>query len=165
MLFNKNIHWEFPNTETFPQALFGAMRKHDIHTGIDIYVPEGTDVYPIKSGKVINVEWFTGINSKPPTSWWNDTQAVWVQDNDGFVWVYGELMSSVSIGDTVNQETSLGQIKQVLKKDKQINSTSMLHLELYSAIPNETVVWLHEQEKPDLLLNPLDHIQKIKDNI
>lgn len=164
MLFDTQIKWSFPDKDLYPQAQFGAKRKHDIHTGIDIYVPEHTEVYSLIAGKVVNIEWFTGIKSIPPTPWWEDTQAIWVEDmsiNPGYVLVYGEIKvnEKIAIGDFVDQDTVLGTIKKVLKKDKGINPTTMLHLELYESKPKETAIWLLDQEKPKGLLNPLNEMK------
>lgn len=162
MLFENHISWSLPTKETYPQALFAAKRKYDIHTGIDIYVPLHTKVFPIESGKVINIEWFTGKFSKPPTEWWNDTKAVWVQSQNGMVFVYGEIETTIKIGDFVSTNTCIGTVLQVLKKEKNKNPLTMLHIELYSNIPKETVIWNHGENQPEGLLNPLDYIEELK---
>jgi len=56
---------------------FGAIRKFDIHTGVDLYCDHGTKVYSIEPGLVISVENFTGSLAESP--WWNDTQAVLIK--------------------------------------------------------------------------------------
>ena len=57
---------------------FGAVRKHDIHTGVDLYVPEGTAVYALYDGVVVDVSKFTGPEANPPCPWWNETYSVTV---------------------------------------------------------------------------------------
>jgi len=145
-------------------ARFGAVRKHDIHTGIDIYLPYGTKVYPIEDGVVVNVEWFTGTKSNPPTPWWKDTQAVWVQSSNSnkLVFVYGEIDTDIAIGTKVSVNDCIGTIAEVLKKDKGKNPTTMLHLELYSDIPEQTVIWNIGEPMPNLLMDPTVYISKIK---
>lgn len=41
-------------------GVFGAVRKYDIHTGIDLYCESGDHVYAIEDGIVVNVCHFTG---------------------------------------------------------------------------------------------------------
>lgn len=145
--------WTLPTHDTYPQAMFGAVRKHDIHTGVDIYLPEGTQVTALLPGKVIEVEWFTGTMSDPPTPWWHDTQAVWVELGDGRVVVYGEVIASVTKCQSVEGGDIIGTVKQVLKVDKG-TPTSMLHLELYSQRPLATAVWGIGEPQPDYLMDP-----------
>lgn len=159
MLFESHIKWKLPTPDLYPQAMFGSVRKHDIHTGIDIYVPNNSKVFPIKNGYVVNIEWFTGTKSSPPTPWWNDTKAIWIQtEAEKEVFVYGEIEvnETIKIGTKVSTNDYIGTIAQVLKTNKGINPTTMLHLELYSNIPTETVIWNHDKIKPELLLDPTD---------
>jgi murein DD-endopeptidase MepM/ murein hydrolase activator NlpD len=167
MLFENHISWKLPKPETYPQAVFGAKRKYDIHTGIDIYVPYGTRVYPIKNGTIINIEWFTGTKSSPQTPWWNDTKAIWIQsENESEVFIYGELDidETIEIGTKVSTSDCIGTVAEVLKVNKGKNPTTMLHIELYSSIPTETVIWNHNETKPELLLDPTDIIKGLKND-
>lgn len=159
LLFEKNIQWEFPSEEKFPQSQFAAKRKFDIHTGIDIFVPNGTKVHSMNDGIVVNVEWFTGINSIPPTPWWNDTKAVWIQGMNKVVIVYGEIETKLKIGQKIKKGQVVGKIIQVLKKQK-VNPPAMLHLEMYKEKPDNTVIWNHDEEIPNLLLNPLEYMKR-----
>ena len=34
---------------------FGVKRKHDIHKGVDLYAPIGTDVYPVEPGTIVDM--------------------------------------------------------------------------------------------------------------
>ena len=168
MLFESNVKWTFPTAETYPAGMFGAIRKHNIHTGIDLYVPFGTEVYPIEDGTVINIEWFTGPDSIPPSPWWNATEAVWVcSNNSDRVWVYGEVAANravINIGSKVTTKDVIGNVLQVLKKDKGVNPTTMLHLELYSNTPENTVVWELNEPKPDLLCDPMEYFTNVNTN-
>lgn len=39
---------------------FGATRRHDVHTGIDLYADEGDAVVAVEDGVVVALEDFTG---------------------------------------------------------------------------------------------------------
>jgi murein DD-endopeptidase MepM/ murein hydrolase activator NlpD len=134
------------------QGAFGAPRKHDVHTGVDLYCPEGTEVVAIKAGTVVNIVWFTGQYTDPPSAWWNDTQGVLVDVGDE-VHCYGEVLTDLKVGDRVEMGQRIGHVKKVLKKDKG-KPMSMLHLEAYEAGTVEPVWWYLDQPKPDVLRDP-----------
>ena len=50
------------------QNYFGAKRKYDYHTGVDLFCEENEEVYSIYDGIIINVIEFTGFSESP---WWN----------------------------------------------------------------------------------------------
>lgn len=124
-------------------------RKYDVHTGIDLHCPEGTEIFSILHGKVIAVENFTGESVGSP--WWNETKAVVVDytvahkanidhvSKDNHYIVYGEIDPCVNPGQIVAAGEKLGTVMTVLKKFKG-TSTSMLHIERYcqpSSVPFE----------------------------
>lgn len=133
---------------------FGYIRKHDIHTGVDLYCENNDAVYAMYDGIIVNIEDFTGINSNPPTSWWNDTNSVLILHND-FVICYGEITvaNNITIGSSVKEGDIIGYVKQVLKKDKNKTPLSMLHIELYEKHITESVVWELNTDKPYGLLD------------
>ena len=106
------------------QGTFGATRKHDMHTGIDLYCNPNVSVRAIESGKVVNVAPFTG--PKAGLDWWNDTECVIVQGASGY-FLYGEVAASVTKGQLLKEGEVLGSVKTVLKKNKGLPMT-MLHL-------------------------------------
>jgi hypothetical protein len=110
---------------------YGAFRKHDRHTGVDLYIPEHrayTNVYAIEEGVVVAIVNFTGPSSTPPTPWRHDTEAVLVKGDTG-VFLYGEIKADVAVGDLVPAGKRLGVTTPVLKKDKGC-PMEMLHIEL-----------------------------------
>lgn len=133
---------------------FGVKRKHDIHTGVDLYAPEGTPVFPMEEGTIVAIiHDFTGEWAGSP--WWNDTGAVMVEDGSG-VWLYGEIRPSemLKVGMKVDVGDTLGYVQTVLKVDKGA-PMSMLHLERYtrgSRVPIS--VWPLDTPKPDKLIDP-----------
>ncbi len=136
---------------------FGVRRKHDVHTGIDLYCPEGTPVRAVEDGTVVAVIPFTGAIVDPPMPWWHDTHAVMVEGESGVV-LYGEVTPGVEVGQTVVRGEEVARVKQVLKKDKG-RPMSMLHLELHKTGSRTWVEWL--DERPDILLDPSRHLKKI----
>lgn len=139
------------------EGKFGAIRKHDIHTGIDLYCSVGSKVYAMESGEVVSVAHFTGMLAESP--WWNDTMAVMVEGQSGVV-LYGEIEPVVSEGDFVFAGDLIGTVKQVLKKDKG-KPLAMLHLEWYTPGTREAVWWKHGEKKPENLLDPTILLGKI----
>lgn len=129
---------------------FGAVRKFDIHTGIDLYCPEGTEVYAIEPGEVISVEDFTGPKAGYP--WWFDTQAVLVRGAHG-VLLYGEVTAKVEAGAQVQEGQLLGTVKRVLRNDKG-KPLSMLHFELYSPETVKSGLWHLNTPQPKNLRDP-----------
>lgn len=135
-------------------GLFGAVRKHDIHTGLDFYCEEGAVVSCISFGKVVDVFQFTGAAVNTP--WWNDTFAVVVECGP-LTYVYGEVVPCVEIGDIVSLGRTLGHVTPVLKQDKGVTPTSMLHLEVWESVDyKKNCVWFLGHHKPEGLLDPLE---------
>lgn len=147
-------------------GMFGAVRKHDIHTGVDIYVPAGTLVCPVEDGVIVKVGYFTGPRSSPPTPWWEETGYVMVEGESGVV-CYGELMHEGLfwhyVGDGVHTGAGdiVGNVATVLKEDKG-RPRSMLHLELYEhGYRGEPVDWALGAPRPAGLLDPTPFLLEI----
>ena len=147
---------------------FGATRKHDVHTGVDLYVPDNELVIAIESGIVVAIEDFTGPKANTP--WWNDTKAVLIEGESGVV-CYGEILPmGIYTGEMVCRGQCIGFVKNVLpatkiRKDIVGHSNYMLHFELYKTGTRETVFWNLNQDKPEELLDPTNLLTKIyKDN-
>lgn len=130
---------------------FGAVRKHDIHTGVDLYAPEKTLVFPVEDGEVVAFGQFTGEKLGFP--WWEDTDYIAIKGLSGVV-LYGELsLHNPFIGEEVLANTRLlGRVKRVMKTDKG-RPMSMLHLELYREWRGWTA-WEIGQPQPENLLDP-----------
>jgi murein DD-endopeptidase MepM/ murein hydrolase activator NlpD len=133
---------------------WGAVRKYDRHTGVDLFCDPGTPVYAIEDGIVTKVAWFTGEIINLP--WWENTQAVAVEGKSG-VWNYAELTPNepfIRVGKKIYQGDIIGYVKTVLKKDKGLPMT-MLHLELYKkGYRGDWVSWQHNYAAPADLMNP-----------
>ena len=152
--------WPLPGADRISsyQGDFGAVRKYDIHTGVDIYCDPDQLVVAVEDGKIISIENFTGENANPPSPWWNDTKAVLIEGKSGVV-VYGEIkpLDSIRVGDKVKAGKILGKVITVLKKDKGTPMT-MLHIELYKPGTKETLIWNLGEPQPENLLNPLEYL-------
>lgn len=139
---------------------FGVTRKHDVHTGVDLYCQAGSEVFAIESGVVEKVINFTGPEAGSP--WWNKTSAIIIKGSLGWV-LYGEVSTSLIEGDMVQEGDVIGNVETVLKKDKG-TPMSMLHIELYNQLALDGVIWHLGEEKPRSLLNPTDLLLSIKTN-
>lgn len=125
------MRWPLPNLyASLPPShgCFGAVRKHDVHLGVDLYAPVGHPVAAIEAGEVVAIVDFTG--SQAGCDWWLPTRAVMVEGASG-VFLYGEVMEFVFVGDRVAEGDLIGHVKRVLRHDKG-RPLSMLHLELYT---------------------------------
>lgn len=142
-------------TEYFRECgLFGAKRKHDIHTGVDFYCEQGADVSCIRDGVVVDVFQFTGVAVGSP--WWNTTYAV-VVESDDLIFVYGEVVPSVYIGQNLVVGDHIGNVCRVLRVDKGVTPVSMLHLEVWEkAHYKKNCIWFLGHHKPEGLLDPLE---------
>lgn len=121
-------NWDVP---IYPHpGAFKASRKHEVHTGVDLYVPENTIVTTIEAGEIVNIVKFTGEHAGLP--WWENTWAVLVKGRTGVI-VYGEIQPSrqLKVGDRVGSGMPIGSVIPVIKniKDTTISPT-MLHVEL-----------------------------------
>ena len=130
---------------------FGAIRRHDIHTGIDLYCNEGAAVYAIERCRVTQIIPFTGPAAESP--WWNETWAIVVAGELGYI-LYGEILPNpfLKVGQQISEGYRLGWVEKVLKHDKGRPMT-MLHLELYDR-DMEPVWWDLNTPQPEGLLDP-----------
>lgn len=154
-----------PQTGTIHPGAFGAIRKHDIHTGVDLVAPHGTPVFAMEEGVVVAIiQDFTGEEAGSP--WWNPTSAVMVEDGSG-VWLYGEIQpaSSLKVGDKVDTADTLGYVQTVLKVDKGA-PMSMLHIERYKRGCRAPVdVWAHGEPQHEALIDPTPMLNGIDYNL
>ena len=152
------LHHQRPRVPTGDEpGAFGTLRKHDRHTGVDLYCPEGTVVLAMAEGVVLSKMQFTG---PPESPWWRETWALLVR-NDHSVILYGELAeSSITLkeGARVFPGDPLGAVTRVLKNDKQ-RPMSMLHIELYDPEAPDFAVWWNDQ-KPAGLWNPTEGLKR-----
>ena len=152
----------------YEPGAFGAIRKFDIHEGMDIYTHDGADVYPVEEGVVTAVYEFTGKNAN--CDWWNPTWCIKVQGKSGVV-TYGELAKprdGIQVGKKVYPCISIGHVTPVLKPEKyrpdiRNHSVAMLHLELRTETCHLDG-WKLDGQRDKKLLDPTPYL-KSKDLI
>lgn len=134
-------------------GLFGAKRRYEHHSGIDLYCELGTRVLAIEDGEVIAIEDFTGPKSTPPSPWWNPTQAVLVRSRMK-VLAYGEISAMVSVGQKVKGGEVLGVVDTPVLRHFKGRPTVMLHLEQLHSCAKASEVWPLTEKYPNYLLDP-----------
>lgn len=156
---------DLPHEYTHPGA-FGAYRKYDVHTGVDLYVPECRAAFTVEAGTVVGLGTFTGPSANPPSPWWNDSSYIMIEGESGVV-CYGEIHCSWHgdgrdmLGHKFEAGDLVGFPVQVLKKDKG-RPTRMLHLELYKhGYRGEPVDWALGAPQPSGLLDPTPYLLEL----
>lgn len=134
---------------------FGAIRRHEHHSGIDLYCELGTKVIAVEDGEVIAIEHFTGPLSTPSSPWWNPTQAVLVRSAD-HVLVYGEITASVEIGQKVKGGEIVGIVDKPVLRHFKGRPTVMMHFEKLDAAATKSCIWPLDQNCPMDLKDPKD---------
>lgn len=151
-----NPLWPLKNSyPLFPDkpGSFASERRHDIHTGVDLYCELGQEIVAVEDGEVFKIENFTGPNADDPSPWWNDTQALLIKGKSGVV-VYGEISTDLSVGQKVSRGDIVGRVTtSVLKKFKG-RPMCMLHFELMDASTTGTVWWRTGESKSSVLKDP-----------
>lgn len=130
-------------------ARFGAVRKFDIHCGVDFHCPEGTKVFALEAGIVKKVKVFTGPKVNSP--WWEETFYIGILSDSGYL-VYGEVSPLVEEGQVIKAGELIALVAKVLKKDKGA-PTAMLHLEWYAKEREEPAEWKLTEPQPTGLKN------------
>ena len=118
----------------YEPGAFGAVRKFDMHEGVDIYTHDGAEVHSVEDGIVTAIYEFTGKNAD--CDWWNKTWCIKVEGKSGVI-TYGELKQPViiAVGDKVQAGKIIGHVTPVLRPEKyrpdiRNHSVAMLHIEL-----------------------------------
>ena len=158
------MQWPLPTTPNLlippHPGSFGAIRRYDVHAGIDLYCEEGTPVRAVEPGTVVQVQVYTGEKAGSP--WWLETHAVMVEGSSGVI-CYGEISTTLSIGDQLNVGDHIGYVQRVLRHDKG-KPMSMLHFELYKPGSQDTVWWYLNDPQPVSLLDPTPLLKGIMEN-
>ncbi len=174
-------YWPVPNSysrnipKNNAQGSFWEDREDRYHCGIDIYAPVGSEVKSIEDGTVLDIGIFTSSNK---VSYWNKTKYVLIKNTDNIICKYAELGEvTVKIKESIKASQLIGYIGTVLniekiteesplyiKKLKQNNVPSMLHLEIYNSKPRQNKRYLGGNwfgtTKPKILLNPTYYLPK-----
>lgn len=159
--------WEWPLKDMEPlfpdhPGTFASVRRHDVHTGVDLYCEMGQEVVAVEDGEVIKIEKFTGPNADSPSPWWNDTEAILIRGASGTV-VYGEVASRVQVGDSVKAGQVVAVVESPVLRSFKGRPMVMLHLELMSHEATGTVWWKTDENgeplpQPLTLQDPTSHL-------
>ena len=138
---------------------FGIKRRYDKHRGVDLYVPDGTQVFAVEDGEVMDIRHWTGV--KANCDWWFDTESVAIEGVSGLV-VYGEIIpdKKIHIGMKIVAGDLIGCVKRVLKKDKG-RPTSMLHLELRKPGFFRNIDKNWDENLPNGIKDPTPYLKKL----
>jgi phosphopantothenoylcysteine decarboxylase len=144
---------------------FGFHRKHNFHTGVDLYTEDKALVSAVESGRIVKLEQFTG--PEVGHEWWEKTWGLMIEGASGVV-NYGEISvpSWVKVGDKIEKGQYIGNVKRVLFPDRLRpdipgHSCSMLHIELYKHGVRDFSGWEDPAKNPDLL-DPTPYLIKAK---
>lgn len=152
----------------YEPGAFGAIRKFDIHEGVDIYTRDGAEVHAVEDGVITAIYKFTGKDAN--CDWWNETWCVKVQGKSGVV-TYGELAKPsdlLKVGSHVYKRDVIGNVTPVLRPEKyrpdiRNHSVAMLHLELRTETCHLDG-WKLGEQRDRKLLDPTPYL-KSKDII
>ena len=147
---------------------FGAVRKFDIHEGVDIYCERWARVYAMEDGEVVASYHYTGNVAK--CGWWNDTWCIKIKGKSGVI-TYGELempelnRKLPSVGTFVKAGDFIGVVGQVLKDDKKRDdirnhNVCMLHVELRTENCHIDG-WKLGEDRDKKLLDPTPYLKLI----
>ena len=147
---------------------FGAVRKFDIHEGVDIYCEKYARVYAMEDGEVVASYHYTGNVAK--CDWWNDTWCIKIKGKSGVI-TYGELempeynRNLPSVGTFVKAGDFIGVVGQVLKDGKKRDdirnhNVCMLHIELRTENCHLDG-WKLGEDRDKKLLDPTPYLKLI----
>lgn len=145
------------------------------HCGVDLHTPAGSRVLAIVEGTVLR----TGIQTSPHRlPYWNRTYYVLVKGERGHIIRYAELEElSVREGDRIEEGQCLGRVGAVIDLSRiderapvyirrlgEEGTCCMLHLEIYSAMPDSLDRYLggnwFGNTPPAFLINPAELLRK-----
>jgi phosphopantothenoylcysteine decarboxylase len=169
LLLNSNKYIPKFRNKYIPQfphpGAFGAIRKHDIHTGVDLYCELYTQVDACQDGVIVDISQFTGKDVGSP--WWKDTWSISVEGRSGII-CYGEIdiNKKLKVGDKVSKWDALGVVIPVLnsKPNRQIENhrMQMLHIELMKKGSKDYCCplngWTVDGDRPKELLDPTPYL-------
>lgn len=146
--------WSLPIGKYHP-AGFGYSKNHNVHAGVDLYVPDNIPVMSVETGTVVNIFQFTGPGT--PYSSLFQTEAIMIEGATGVV-LYGEVevKKDIQIGQLIEAGSKIANIKCA------IQDQPMLHLELYKHGTKTPCVWKQGNSQPKSLLDPTSYLLSLK---
>ena len=146
--------WSLPIGKYHP-AGFGYSKNHNVHTGIDLYVPDNIPVMSVEAGNVVAIFKFTGSGTPYPSLL--PTEAIMIEGATGVV-LYGEVevKKDIQIGQLIEAGSKIANIKCA------ILDQPMLHLELYKHGTKTPCIWKQGTSQPKSLLDPTSYLLSLK---
>jgi murein DD-endopeptidase MepM/ murein hydrolase activator NlpD len=164
---NNNVVWKSPLPDCswslpcgkYHPAAFGARRKYNIHTGVDLFCEHMQPLASVEDGIVVAIKNFSKNKNKSP--WLNKTKAILIEGESGVV-AYCNVSErpGLQVGDLVDAGEIIGNVIRINKK-KRRKDICMLHLELYEKGTTKRVTWSCNYPKPKHLKDPSPHLIKI----
>lgn len=124
-------------TDNYGSGYYGASRGSRTHVGEDFLVPAGSQVYPLKSGKVTKL----GYPYRDDLKY----RYVEVTDDKGYRLRYFYVSPEVKLGDQVTEDTIIG-IAQNLD-------------DRYKGMPNHVHFEVIEPNGSKSYVNPLEYLE------
>jgi hypothetical protein len=131
------------------EGQFAFVRKHEIHTGVDLYCAEKQPVVAVDDGFFVQWVKFTGPEAGSP--WWEPTSAVIIAHDWG-VMVYGEIVAGrkgtahAHVSPSIKRGDIIGYVKRVRPlKVGDPRPTTMLHVELWR--DRAAVLWCYQGKR------------------
>ncbi len=143
--------WSLPCGKYYPAA-FGARRKYNLHTGIDLFCENMQPLASVEAGKIVSIGDFSNQKDKSP--WLNRTRVILIEGQTGVV-AYCNVIEKpgLRVGRAVTAGEIIGNVIRINKKRRK-NDICMLHLELYKPGTRKRVIWSYNFPKPPQLLDP-----------
>lgn len=114
---------------------FGFQRKHEVHTGVDLYTDNHQPVFAVENGLVVGMGHFTG--EQDGSGHWENTDYLLIEGASGVI-CYGEvaIVESLRMGQVVCAHDYIANVVRVIKEGHERpnipgHRPSMLHIELY----------------------------------
>lgn len=151
-------YWSVPLGKYHPSG-FGARRKYNLHTGVDLFCDHNQPLASVEDGIIIGIRNF----SKKKVPWLNQTRVILIEGKTGVVaYCNVKEREGLRVGDEVLAGEIIGNVIRINKKKKKNKKDlCMLHLELYSPGTKKRAKWSYNFPKPPQLLNPTQHLLDI----
>jgi murein DD-endopeptidase MepM/ murein hydrolase activator NlpD len=149
--------WSLPLGK-YSEGGFGAKRKYNLHTGIDLYCKHEQPVAAVETGTVVNI---VNFNSKNRPKWMNKTKAILIESQNNVV-AYCNVIENpeCKIGTKVQAGEIFGKVISVNKYEKK-QDICMLHLEFYDYGTRKRVTWSYDWPKPIILQDPSPYLMSL----
>jgi len=148
------VCWSLPIGKYHP-AGFGYSKYSNIHSGVDLYVPQHTPVHSVETGTVVNILNFTGPFSFYPSL--NPTQLLMIEGVSGVV-LYGaiEVLEDIKVGQLIETGCKIAHVISAIEEQP------MLHIELHKNGTKLPSAWKQGHSQPKSLLDPTSYLLSLK---